>query len=158
MKEQELQEIKQYFERKKIECLIQKTAYEKWLTVITPFRWMAIALGVILPAFLGISIFTESGLVTMSNWKIICSSVLLISSIVSGLHTALKCDSHQQECLRLSKQYESLANKFEFACTNNQDEIDSQKKILNEKYTELIENTSTTPASWCLNSAKKAYQ
>ena len=155
MDEIQLVEIKKYFTNKQRDCLIQKSAYEKWLNVITPFRWLAIILGVILPAFLGITIFVDSGWVNPDNWKIICSSILLISSIVSGLHTALQFDSHQQECLRLSKQYESLAHKFELAGLSDVEEIYSQKKNLSERYTELIENTLTTPASWCLQSAKK---
>lgn len=148
-------EIQKYLENKKIDCLIQKLACEKWSSTITPFRWLAINLGVFLPAFLGITIFTASGLVTPTNWKLVCSSVLLISSIVSGLYTALKCESHQQECIRLSKQYESLANKFEIALTFNSDEINSQKNTLSDKFSELLENTLTTPASWCVSSARK---
>ncbi len=155
MENHQIIEVKKYFDRKRKDCLVQKVAYEKWLAVITPFRWTAIILGVILPAFLSVSIFTDSGLVTAENWKLICSSVLLISSIVSGLHTTLKCDSHQQECRRLSKQYEALANKFELVSTYNENEMNNFKNVLGEKYSELIENTLTTPASWCLRSAEK---
>ncbi|MBD3630848.1 hypothetical protein [Cyclobacterium sp.] len=151
----QLMEIQNYFSNKQRDCLIQKAAYEKWLNVITPFRWFAIIIGVVLPAFLGVTIFVDSGWVNPDNWKIICSTILLLSSIVSGLHTGLQFDSHQQECVRLSKQYESLAHKFELARIAHNDEIYSQKKNLSEKYTDLIENTLTTPANWCLRRAKK---
>src|SRR4051794_8000217 len=100
-----LSEVFKYFEEKRKQCLIQKLSYEKWLGIITPLRWISIVLGVILPAFVGFSIFIDTGLISKDHWKIICTLVLLISSIISGLHTALKWDIHHQECIRLSKQY-----------------------------------------------------
>lgn len=158
MENKQLDEIFSYFDRKQKDCLIQKLSYNNWLKKITPYRWLAIVMGVILPAILGVTIFTDSGLISPTNWKYICSSVLLLSSIVSGLHTALKCDSHQQECLRLSKQYESLANKFELAKTLRQEEIENEKKILGEQYSDLIANTLTTPSQNSINKAKMEYE
>lgn len=157
MEDTQYDEIIKYFDKKQHECMIQKIAYDKWIGVVSPFRWTSIALGVILPAFLGVSIFTDSGLVSVENWKLVCGVVLLTSSIVSGLHTALKFDSHHQECLRLSKQYESLANKFELAKTYDRDETELSKKMLSDNLSDLIENTLTTPAQWCINKARKQY-
>lgn len=157
MDDKQYAEIAKYFEKKQIECMIQKIAYDKWLSVITPMRWTFIALGVILPAFLGISIFTDSGVVTTENWKLICGVVLMLSSIVSGLHTAFKFDSHHQECIRLSKQYESLANKFELAQTYDRSETVLHRKVLSDNLSELLENTLTTPAQWCVKKATRQY-
>lgn len=148
--------IIQYFDSKYNECLIQKSAYEKWLSVLTPLRWTAILISVIVPAFTGATILIDTGLLSKEHWKVVCSVVLIVSSIVTGLYTAFKWDAQQSECLRLSKQYQSLANKFETARTADQTEIEQYRKTLSEKFSDLVENTMTTPAQWCINSARKA--
>ena len=155
MDDKQFEETLKYFDQKHKECLIQKISYDTWLRLITPLRWGAVILGVILPAFVGVSFFIDSGLISKEHWKIICSLVLLVSSIVSGLHTALKCDTHQQECLKLSKQYEALANKFEFAKTYNRNQVEAEAKTLSDKFGDLVGNSTTTPAQWCIDRAAK---
>lgn len=152
MDNQQYNEILNYLEKKQKECLVQKKAYEKWLRIVTPLRWLAIFVSVVAPAIVGLKV--SGGI--FADWQLICASVLFTSAIASGLHTGLKCDVHQQECLRLAKQYESLANKFELAKTETSNLLEQRKEELGKKYSDLIENTLTTPAQWCLNSATRA--
>ena len=46
-------------------------------------------------------------------------------------------------------------DEIQLAGVSDVEEINSQKKYLSKRYTELIENALSTPASWYLQSEKK---
>mgnify|MGYP006107971443 CR=1 FL=1 len=153
MEESDYKKYLDLFKQRKIECHIQQESYSIWLSYLTPLRWVSIIIGVIFPAIVGVAIFAE---LFGEEWKIWSAIMLLVSGMVSGLHTALKCDSHQSECQRLKKRYEALADKYNDVIILQPKEgvIDIHKNLGNE-LTELKEETITTPANWCINKAKK---
>ena len=140
----QLNEIVHYFDTKRKECLIQKLAYQKWLSTLTFYLWVAIIVSVVVPLLTGLFLVFRDHFPKV-KWSIVCQIVLFTSGIVSGLRAGLKWDNNQKECIRLSKQYESLANKFEFAKTLAQNEIEAAKNNLSEKFSDVIENTTTVP-------------
>lgn len=136
---------------RELECRIHERSYQIWLKVLTPIRWSSISVGVILPSLASVTVFSE---IWEANWQIISGSVLLISGIVSGLHSALKCDTHQTESTRMSKRYSLLAENYRELLLLMPNDLYEQAKALGKEYKQLRENTLVTPAQWCEDKAR----
>jgi len=148
-------EIEKYvsrLKRSKEKCLINIEAYDIWLSVLVPLRWIAITIGVIFPAFAGFAIFSQK---LGAEWKVWSAWILLISGIVTGFHTALKCNSHQEECKKLMVRYEALADEYGDAIDNQPDDIKSVYETLGNELYKLKKDSATKPAKWCFSKAKK---
>jgi hypothetical protein len=93
-------------------CRIEYIALSGWLSFLTPLRWITIAGGTILSALAGATVLSN-GAFLGSAFKIYSGIFALTASILTGLHTALHCDTHQAECRRLIQLYESLELAFQ---------------------------------------------
>ena len=69
----------------------------------------------------------------------------LISSLLTGIHTALKCESHQAECHRLIQQYLSLQTSFQAAHALLFSEVPQRLKELESKFEEATMKATTAP-------------
>ena len=149
-----IEKYKSLYKYKKTECLVRKEAYDIWLGFLTPLKWTSIAIGVIFPAIAGATFFLK---VFGDKWEIWAAVILLISAIVSGLHSLLKCDIHQEECKRLTKKYEAMADKYNDAIILEPDNMISLQDELASELRLLKKESITTPMKWCFTRAAKKF-
>ncbi len=148
----EKEDLLKLLRERELECRIQERSYQIWLKVLTPIRWSSISIGVVLPSLASVSVFSK---ILGSHWQTISAIILLVSGAVSGLHSALKCDAHQTESLRISKRFGLLAESYRELMTLMPDDLFVQAQVLNKEYKNMRENTAVTPAQWCYEKARK---
>src|SRR5882724_4043769 len=96
------------------QCRVEHLAYGRWLGILTPLRWVTVSGGTVLSALAGATIFSKTVFVG-KQWPIYAGVFALVASVLTGLHTALKCDAHQAECHRLIQLYQSLETGYQAA-------------------------------------------
>lgn len=148
----EKEDLLKLLRERELECRIQERSYQIWLKVLTPIRWSSISIGVVLPSLASVSVFSK---ILGSHWQTISAIILLVSGAVSGLHSALKCDAHQTESLRISKRFGLLAESYRELMMLMPDDLFVQAQVLNKEYKNMRENAAVTPAQWCYEKARK---
>jgi hypothetical protein len=79
-----------------------------------------------------------------------------IAAILVAVHTALKCEDYQAECLRLVGVYRSIAVDAEIALRSSRDHKEELAR-LSEKLTSVIETASATvPEKYTIRAKKLA--
>jgi hypothetical protein len=92
-----------------LECKRERCAYEMWLQRLSPANAMLVGLGGVISLVSGLSIVTKAELVSanVAGWGAVLGAAL------TGLHTRLKCDSHQTECKKLACQFGEIETEYE---------------------------------------------
>lgn len=105
---------------------------------LTGRLWWANLMFVVFPAVLatGAAIFAARPDFTIQS--IPPASVMAgIAAVLMAIHKALKCDEYQEECLRLSQRYESIATSADSALFGPEDEHEHVRKELTKELAEL---------------------
>ncbi|MEI6946755.1 hypothetical protein V9K67_06090 [Paraflavisolibacter sp. H34] len=150
MDDLQYQEIKTYFDSKYQECLARKKAYDKWLGLLRPLRYLVIFFSAVLPLLTGSTILLDLGIINKNNWKTLCTGILFVSGIALAADKRFKLDALYEDALKTGKRYQALANRYQEAKTLGRDEIVPGKKALAEKLNDLEESTTMAPPQWCL--------
>jgi hypothetical protein len=106
-------EVTRLLPRRELQCRIERRALERWLHPLTLLKWGTVILGTILAAVAGATALV--GIWFPGQWEVITAICALTASILTGLHTALKCEAHQAECRRLIQVYKSLEAAYQAA-------------------------------------------
>jgi hypothetical protein len=89
-------------------CKRERRAYEIWLETLTPVNFLLVGVGGVMSLVAGLSIVTKAGVdPKIAGW------VAIVGALLTGLHSRLKCDPHQKECVRLSSQFAELQIEYE---------------------------------------------
>lgn len=136
------------FEKRERQCRMESRAYQLWLDRITPLKWISVGGGTVLSALAGATVLAQPVLFG-SYWSVIGGVLALVSSILTGLHTALKCDAHQAECHRLIQLFASMEAAAQSAPALSAAELPVAWKELESRFQEAIAKATASPPAWC---------
>jgi hypothetical protein len=144
----------QLFVQRERQCRIEHRAYDIWLSRLTPLKWLTIGGGTILSALAGATVLGKPEFLG-AQWPIFGGVCALASSILTGLHTALKCESHQTECHRLIQLFSSLEASFQAAQALPTSQLQEKFKELEPKFEEARMKATASPPAWCRKRAER---
>ena len=107
-------DLDQLLTQREVQCRIEQWALEQWLGLLTPFRWLTVGGGTLLSTVAGATVLAKPEAFG-THWPLIGGLCALAASILTGLHTALKCEAHQAECGRLIQVYSALEAAYQAA-------------------------------------------
>lgn len=136
------------------ECLIQARAYDLWLRVLTPIRWITVISGVALPAIAGFTLLRGHPVFGIP-WTNVSATLTFIASLIAALHTALHCEPHQTECRRLRRRFAAMADDFETVLSGDEKSLTKKQADLSERLSQLKENATEDPPGWCFDKARR---
>ena len=142
-------EVREHFGRRQRESLAEKNAYETWLNLLTPLRWITVTGGIVLSAAAGGVALLAEYRVGYEDWRIYGAVCAIIASILTGIHTSLNCDAHQTECRRLVQVYSGLEAAFEAAPLMKGNRLDAKFDELEAKFIEAKSEAAASPPQWC---------
>ena len=128
-------------------CQREEAAYRSWLGFLGPLRWLCLGGGVVLPAVAGLSALGETAFFG-PNWKVVSALLAFAGSALTGLHGALKCDTHQAECRRLIQAVRGIRLEYESSVDLDAPQRASRLAALQAEFAKLVRDASATPA-WC---------
>lgn len=101
-----------FFDLRERQCWIERRALEKWLSRLTPLRWLTIGFGIVFSAVGGATTLFHD-----SRWfcPTVSGILALAASVLAALHTGFDCDAHQAECRRLIRIYFGLETAYQAA-------------------------------------------
>jgi hypothetical protein len=102
----------EFWARRQRDCFLSRRSYEMWAGLLAPIRWVMISGSTVLSLFAGATIVTQSS-VFHGHGQVVAGYCALTAGILTGLHTALKCEEYQTECRRLAIAYYSLEIAFQ---------------------------------------------
>lgn len=133
----------EFWARRERDCLLSRRSYEMWLDILAPIRWIMISGSTVLSLFAGATIVTQSS-VFHGHGQVVAGYCALTAGILTGLHTALKCEDYQTECRRLATAYYGLEIAFQAVERFPPDQRRSFEDELETKYESTV---STAKAS-----------
>jgi hypothetical protein len=152
---QETKDIIDFLREKERACRVMTRAYNHWLFFLTPVRWATIFIGVVFPAFAGISFLRHEEVIWGMPWQTVAAWATFIASVVAALHSALHCESHQLGCQRLRARYCALADEFKLAIILDEKLLRKKADELRLKFAKLDESTTETPTKWAIDKAER---
>ena len=135
-------------------CEHKQRALEIWLSTLTPFKWLCVGGGTVLPLIAGASLVGKAPFFS-EYWEIISAGCLLAAAILTGLHTAFRCDPHQSECLRLITIYELLGEKFRKLSKSSAIEAEQKMAELEQRYDDIAIDAGAKAPLWCRLKAER---
>ena len=105
-------DVTRFLAQRESRCRIERRALERWMRPLTLFKWVTVGLGTLLSTVAGATVL---GKLFGDRWALIGGTCALTASLLTGLHTALKCEAHQAECRRLIQVYASLEAAYQAA-------------------------------------------
>ena len=141
-----------FLEQRLRHCRVERRAFEMWLARLTPLRWATISGSVILSAIAGATFLNNPA------WEyaaLLSGSCALLAAVLTGLHTAFKCETHQAECHRLVRVYSSLILAYEAARNESGDELKSRLAALEVRLQDEVEKASASVSSKLRDRAAK---
>lgn len=129
------------------QCRVERRALEMWLGRLTPLRWATISGSVILSAIAGATAFNNAA------WRgedvsLITGGCALLAAILTGLHTAFKCEAHQAECHRLVRFYSSLILAYEAVQADPREDLKTRIAALDVRLQEeVLQASASVPVS-----------
>jgi hypothetical protein len=154
MNHDQIQQILDLFIQREYELKIEQRALEIWLGVLEPFGAISRVCGIVFPLIAGFTLFGEPGYFA-KNWKIMSGFLALMASILTGIHTGLKCDDHQAQCRQLIKSFKSLIEGYQAARIADESELKTRFNKLEARLKELRDSSDIRPARWCTRRAKQ---
>ena len=134
-------------------CEVARVAYENWLGLLTPIRWLTVSGGVILPLVAGLLV--SGKLPPVGHSDAIAAVCSFAAATLTGLHTALGCDAHQIECRKLIQRFSSLRDGFQRALIVSPEDSRALLQELDAKFVKTREETMATPPTFFLRKAEK---
>lgn len=144
-------------EKRLLDCCSRRRALEMWLGMLKPLRWITVIGSVSLSAIAGAAFLTKTG--SSSTGPLVAGICAITASILSLLHTTFKCDEHQANCARLIGSYESLEASFETLQLTREEPHESEVKMLENRYEELVaESAAIAPARFLKHARQEIKQ
>lgn len=141
-------QVLQFIDLRESQCRVERQSLEMWLGYLTPLRWFTVAGGIVLSAVGGATVLGQPALFG-DSWSIVGGVCPLVASILTSLHTGLKCDAHQAECHRLIQVYSSLEAAYQAARLLPPTELSARHATLEERFEEAkTKATASAPASY----------
>jgi hypothetical protein len=137
------EEILTFFRQREQQCAIERRALEMWLGLLTPLRWLTVSGGIVFSAIAGATILGKHDLL-VGSWPVVGGVCALTASILTGLHTGLKCESHQAECRRLIQVYLSLEAAYQAARLLPPTELALRQSALEERFEQARSNAAAS--------------
>ena len=134
--------------RRERQCREERSAYARWLGVLTPLRWSMVGSSTALSAIAGAAILSRYEFFG-ARWDIVAAVCALTASLLSALHAAFNCDAYQEDCRRLVQGFYSLELAYQAAQTNGIASLATKAAELDTRFEEVIARASTSPPSWC---------
>ena len=119
------------------QCRIFRRSYEMWLDVLAPLRWLMLSGSTVLSLIAGATILTDPRAMG-NNGHLIAGYCALAAGILSGLHSALKCEEFQTECRRLVAAYSGLEIAFQAIRRLDGEERRARENDLEKRYEETV--------------------
>jgi hypothetical protein len=154
MNHDQIKRVLDLFIQREYELEVEQRAFEIWLGVLEPFGAFSKACGIVLPLIAGFTLLGQPNYLG-GNWEIISGSLSLMTAILTGIHTGLKCDDHQAECRQLIKSFKSLVEGYQAAKIADESELKTRFHELEARLKELRDSTDIRPARWCTRRAKQ---
>lgn len=143
------------FAQRELQCRIEKQALERWLGPLTLLRWATVGLGTLLAA---VASATVLGKLFGDQWALIGGLCALAASILTGFHTAFKCEAHQAECRRLIQVYSSLEAAYQAAQVLPLAQRLARHEALEARFEETLTKASASAPSRYRDLAKAEIQ
>ena len=147
-------QILELFSQRERQCRVERRAYEIWLGRLTPLKWVTTGGGTLLSILAGATVLGQPKFFG-SAWPVYGGALALTSSVLTGLHTALRCDSHQTECHRLINLYSSLEAAFQAARVLPAPQLEAPLKELEGKFEEARMKAAAHAPAWCRRRAQR---
>jgi hypothetical protein len=125
------------------QCRREQVAYEEWLRVLSPLRWICVGGGVLFSAAAGITIIWNS----LPHGRMISAILAFSASVLTGLHVALKCDPYQAECHRILQALKSLGIEIEMCREVHDQEYSAKAGSLIAELASLLKTASASPST-----------
>jgi hypothetical protein len=134
----------QFSMKREVDCRVLRRALEMWLGRLTPMRWFTVSGTTILSAIAAATVFNGRDLFGVS-FQMIAGVCALGATILSGLHTALKCDAYQAECSRMITVLEGLEAGFQAIELLEPDDHLAAVRDLEKRYEGALAGTTASP-------------
>ena len=148
--------IANFARRRERDCRIARRALEKWLGFLTPLRWLMVSFTTILSALAAATILGKKPLIGQS-YELFAGLCALGSAILSGLHTALRCDPHQAECRHMISQYRGLEAGFQSISDLDEPTASTKLQDLESKYEQLLSSAREAAPESFVRAAEKEF-
>jgi len=134
----------QFSLKREVDCRVLRRALEIWLSRLTPMRWFTVSGTTILSAIAAATVFNGHD-VHGHSFKTVAGLCALGATILSGLHTALKCDAYQAECSRMINVLGGLEAGFQAVALLDPDDHLAAVRDLEKKYEGALAGTTVSP-------------
>lgn len=134
----------QFSIKREVDCRVLKRALEMWLSRLTPMRWFTVSGTTILSAVSAATVFNGHDVFGVP-FRMVAGVCALGATILSGLHTALKCDAYQAECSRMINVLEGLEAGFQAIELLDPDDHLAAVRDLERKYEGALAGTTASP-------------
>jgi hypothetical protein len=128
--------------QRRLECWIERRAFEMWLGYLTPLKWGVIGGTVILSAIGGAPLLRHW---LGETWVAIGGACALIAAILAALHTGLRCEEHQAECRHLIQFYRALERDYQRSGTLPDSLIAAELERLDKRLNEETSGSRAAP-------------
>jgi hypothetical protein len=135
------------------QCHVETRAFQYWLDILTPLKWVTVGGSTILSALAGATVLSKPEIFG-HQWDVVGGVFALVSSALMGLHSVFRCDAHQVECHRLIQVFSSLESAFQAVPTLSGSELSLTFKRLEKKFQDSIEKATASPPGWCRRKAE----
>jgi len=149
-------DLREHFRRRLRECQVEARAYEIWLGLLTPARWLTVIGGILLSAIAGGVVLVAEYRVEGIPWRIWGARSAILASVLTGIHTGLHCDTHQTECRRLVQLYSGLATAYEAAPLLPGERLNVKFEELEARFEQAKSEAAASPPQWCRRRANRA--
>jgi hypothetical protein len=134
----------QFSIKREVDCRVLRRALEMWLGRLTPMRWFTVSGTTILSAISAATVFNGQDVFGL-KFQTVAGVCALGATILSGLHTGLKCDAYQAECSRMIGVLEGLEASFQAIALLDPEDHLAAVRDLEKKYEEALAGTTASP-------------
>ena len=147
------QAILDFFEERLRFCREQRLAYQAWIGLLSPVKWLTVGGSVILSSFAGLNALIDQGLLG-AHWQLSTALAAFGAGLLTALHANLRCDEHQNECHRIIRTFQSIELAYEAARTESPENLATKRDEIEVRIQGLVENAMATPAEFCRRRAE----
>jgi hypothetical protein len=151
---EELEDLKQIAEKKRIECAIDAKAYSICLANLVPANLILVVGAALLSLVAGTSLLTEQEIINKKTAGILT----LVSSGFTIIHTRLNCEQYQAECKRLANLYDGLSEDYaNLEMESTVEDLKSKLTALNNERSQVKKGSTAAPSTRSIAEARKLF-
>jgi len=126
-------------------CGRAQSRAQRWLVYVTPFNWLTLVTPAVLAALAGAAMLTDT---TDDSLRELAGYAALASALLTAIHKALDCDTHQEKCRQLIGDFAGLRARYDTLGSRNDGQRDQIRDSLDEQFADACGRAARLIPHW----------